>query len=131
MCIRDSNKKCRVIRIQFGIFAECSQFIPITHNPAVCVRAKCGNVIFFCANYVTCLLYTSNGIYGGKLDANEWEKKIDGKELYYCKDFPSPVLGIANMVKVPGRDLEFYMMTWKNAECSDFEWVHYFAGKKP
>ena len=49
----------------------------------------------------------------------------------YCKDFPSPVLGIANMVKVPGRDLEFYLMTWKNAECSDFEWVHYFAGKKP
>ena len=76
-------------------------------------------------------LLTGNGIYGGKLDANEWEKKIDGKELYYCKDFPSPVLGIANMVKVPGRDLEFYMMTWKNAECSDFEWVHYFAGKKP
>lgn len=76
-------------------------------------------------------LLTGNGIYGGKLDANEWEKKIDGKELYYCKDFPSPVLGIANMVKVPGRDLEFYLMTWKNAECSDFEWVHYFAGKKP
>lgn len=76
-------------------------------------------------------LLTGNGIYGGKLDANEWEKKIDGKELYYCKDFPSPVLGIANMAKVPGRDLEFYMMTWKNAECSDFEWVHYFAGKKP
>lgn len=72
-------------------------------------------------------LLTGNGIYGGKLDADKWEKKIDGKELYYCKDFPSPVLGIANMVKVPGRDLEFYLMTWKNTECSDFEWVHYFT----
>ena len=40
-------------------------------------------------------------------------------------------LVIANVAKVPGRDLEFYMMTWKNTECSDFEWVHYFAGKKP
>lgn len=43
----------------------------------------------------------------------------------FCNEFPTPILGIANMEKVAGGDREFYLMTWKNAEFSDFEWIHY------
>ena len=72
-------------------------------------------------------MLTGSGRYGGKLDADRWEKILDRNKMLYCKEFGSPVLGIANMVKVPGQDTEFYLMTWKNRECSDFEWIHYFS----
>lgn len=57
-------------------------------------------------------------------------RRLMGKNSITARTFRRRFLGLANMVKVPGRDLEFYMMTWKNAECSVLNGF-YFAGKKP
>lgn len=94
---------------------------------------KCDGITSECINSQMIIdeefgyVLTGSGIYGGKLDADRWEKILDRNKMLYCKEFGSPVLGIANMVKAPGQDTEFYLMTWKNRECSDFEWIHYFS----
>lgn len=95
---------------------------------------KCDAIANDCQNHLLTIqddygyILTGNGIYGGKISDKKWEVIIPKEKIYYCKDFLTPVLGIANMVKVPGKDTEFFLMTWKNAECSDFEWIHYITG---
>lgn len=94
---------------------------------------KCDAITEECQNSLLIIrddfgyILTGKGIYGGKIDDEKWEEVIPAAQLQFCKDFPTPVLGIANMVKAAGADREFYLMTWKNAECSDFEWIHYSA----
>lgn len=94
---------------------------------------KCDAITEECQNSLLIIqddfgyILTGKGVYGGKIDDEKWEEVIPAAQLYFCKDFPTPVLGIANMVKAAGADKEFYFMTWKNAECSDFEWIHYRA----
>lgn len=94
---------------------------------------KCDAVTEECQNNLIVIqgdfgyILTGKGIYGGKTDAEKWEKVIPMTQLYYCEDFPTPVLGIANIVKTTGADREFYLMTWKDTEYSDFEWIHYTA----
>lgn len=94
---------------------------------------KCDAIADDCQNHLLTIqddygyILTGNGIYGGKISDKKWEVIIPKEKIYYCKDFPTPVFGIANMVKVPGKDTEFFLMTWKNAERSDFEWIHYIT----
>lgn len=95
---------------------------------------KCDAITEECQNSLLIIqddfgyILTRKGIYGGKIDDKNWGKVLPVEQLQYCKDFPTPVLGIANIVKVSGEDREFYLMTWKNTECSDFEWIHYMQG---
>lgn len=72
-------------------------------------------------------ILTRKGIYGGKIDDKNWREVLPVEQIQYCEDFSTPVLGIANIVKVSGEDREFYLMTWKNKECTDFEWIHYMV----
>ncbi len=92
---------------------------------------KCDAVTEECQNNLLIVqddfgyILTRDGIFGGKIEAEKWEVIIPEEQLYFCNEFPTPILGIANMEKVAGGDREFYLMTWKNAEFSDFEWIHY------
>ena len=94
---------------------KCEAITEECTNNLLVIRDECG------------YLMTAEGIYGGKLEDEQWKNILPIGSMKYPKDFPSPVMGTANIEKVSGDDEEFYVMTWRNMEFTDFEWVHYIV----
>ena len=68
---------------------------------------------------------SEKGIIGGELTAKKWDIVMPRENMKYSSSIPNLPSAIACMIKTPGEDKEFYCMTWKNIEMTDFEWVHY------
>lgn len=75
-------------------------------------------------------LKTSYGIYGGKLNEEQWDNVIIAVDnMYYNKEIATfqsqPLLSFSSFIKVPGDDTEFFVKTFRDEEYIDFDWVHY------
>lgn len=69
---------------------------------------------------------TNQGICGGRLDADKWDVLIPQDKMYYNKgNFRVPVEAFPVLMKTNGQDEDFFVMTYKDKEFMDFDWVHY------